>query len=71
MREDAVRRALADQAVWCERPGSPFTGHLCALPAERLDRGIAAGRAVLDWPGGAVRMLATADAHVRAVRWLA
>lgn len=52
MPEHAVRRAFADQAIWCERLGSPFTGRLCAVLGERLDRSTPVGCAVLDWPGG-------------------
>lgn len=50
-REAAVRAAFAQQAVWCERLGSPFTARLCATLAERLDRNTAIGTRVLDWPG--------------------
>ncbi|WP_439578101.1 DUF2332 domain-containing protein [Elioraea sp.] len=51
MSEEAVRRAFAEQAAWCERLGSPFTSRLCAVIGVRIDRSSAVGRDVLDWPG--------------------
>lgn len=49
--EAAVRRAFAEQSKWCDRLDGRFTGLLCRLLGERLDRGTAAGRRALDWPG--------------------
>lgn len=60
MPEDAVRRAFAEQAAWCEMLGSPFTSRLCAVIGARLDRRSAVGRAVLDWPGPAPNALGEA-----------
>ena len=57
-REAAVRKAFADQAVYCERLGSPFTARLCAVLGESLDRRHAIGARLLDWPGDPA---ATAD----------
>jgi hypothetical protein len=51
MTESAVRDAFAKQAVWCDRLGSPFTALVCRLAGERLDRGSAVSRRILDWPG--------------------
>ena len=39
------------QVEACHRLGSPFTGMLCDLLAERLDRTTEFGRRILDWPG--------------------
>lgn len=50
-REAAVRDAFRRQRKWCEQLGSPFTALLCSVVAERLDRGSALGRRILDWPG--------------------
>lgn len=58
-REGCVRASFAEQAIWCDRLGSPFTASLCRLLGERLGRGGALGRKVLDWPGDP---LPTADA---------
>jgi hypothetical protein len=52
-REAAVRAAFATQAGWCDKSGAPFTGMLCRLIGERLDRSTALGRCVLEWPEGA------------------
>jgi hypothetical protein len=49
--EAKVREAFRLQAEWCRNLGSPFTGLLCALAAERLDRSSAIGEEILDWPG--------------------
>ena len=51
MAESEVRESFAQQAVWCDRLGSPFTALVCRLVGERLDRNTAVGRRVLDWPG--------------------
>lgn len=50
-KEARVRQAFRLQADWCRNLGSPFTGLLCALAAERLDRSTPIGEAILDWPG--------------------
>lgn len=50
-RESAVRASFAQQSIWCERLGSPFTARLAKMLGERLDRGTAIGRRILDWPG--------------------
>ena len=54
-REAAIRGAFATQAGWCERSGAPFTGLLCRLIGERLDRSTDLGRRVLDWGGDPVK----------------
>lgn len=50
-REARVRAAFAEQAMWCDRLGSPFTGRLCAVLGERLARDSEIGRRVLGWSG--------------------
>jgi hypothetical protein len=47
----AVRQTFLDQAGWCHRLGSPFTGLLCEVLGERLDDTTAIGRRVLGWVG--------------------
>ena len=51
MNADAARAAFAEQAMWCERLGSPFTALLCDTIGSRIDRASEIGRRVLDWPG--------------------
>jgi len=51
MTEPDVRAAFAKQAAICTASGAPFTGRICGLIGERLDRSSAIGRRVLDWPG--------------------
>ncbi|MFC5342304.1 DUF2332 domain-containing protein [Brevundimonas staleyi] len=51
MSEIDVRAAFAKQAAICTASGAPFTGRVCGLIGERLDRSSAIGRRVLDWPG--------------------
>lgn len=51
MSEAEVRSAFAKQAAICTASGAPFTGRVCGLIGERLDRSSAIGRRVLDWPG--------------------
>ncbi|HEX8574321.1 MAG TPA: DUF2332 domain-containing protein [Allosphingosinicella sp.] len=51
--ESGARAAFARQAHWAEKLESPFMAQLCKVIGERLDRGSAAGRRVLDWPGTA------------------
>ncbi|WP_119272431.1 DUF2332 domain-containing protein [Taklimakanibacter deserti] len=50
-KEAQVRQAFRLQAEWCRNLGSPFTGLLCELAAERLDRSTGIGETILDWPG--------------------
>ncbi|HEY6917570.1 MAG TPA: DUF2332 family protein, partial [Allosphingosinicella sp.] len=50
-KEERVRKAFADQAMWCERMGSPFTARLSSVISERIDRSTEIGRRVLKWPG--------------------
>jgi hypothetical protein len=47
---DRIRDAFTEQAKWCDRLGSPFTARLCATFARHLDRDLAIGRRILDWP---------------------
>lgn len=47
----AVRAAFRHQAAVCAELGSPFTGRLCSLVADRLAPGSPAAERVLDWPG--------------------
>ena len=51
MSEAEVREAFALQGAICTAAGAPFTGRVCRLLGERLDRSLAIGRRVLDWPG--------------------
>lgn len=51
MSEARVRQAFAQQAAVCAASGAPFTGRVCGLIGERLDRTTALGRRILDWPG--------------------
>lgn len=51
MSEAEVRAAFAKQAAICTASGAPFTGRVCGLIGERLDRSSAIGRRVLDWSG--------------------
>ncbi len=46
-----ILAAFRQQAVWCRQLGSPLTGLLMDVLAERLDHSTAVGRRVLDWPG--------------------
>jgi hypothetical protein len=48
---DAVRQSFRDQAVYCERLGSPFMRRLCGLFAERLAESNDVFSRVLQWPG--------------------
>src|SRR5690606_772513 len=49
--EAAVREAFALQGAICTAAGAPFTGRVCRMLGEKLDRHTAIGRRVLDWPG--------------------
>lgn len=51
MSEADVRAAFAKQAAICTASGAPFTGRICGLVGERLDRASAIGSRVLDWSG--------------------
>jgi hypothetical protein len=51
MQEDRVRQAFRDQALWCERLGSPFTAQLLMTIEPLLDRATQTGRAILEWAG--------------------
>ncbi len=51
MSEAAVREAFALQGAICTAAGAPFTGRVCRMLGEKLDRHTAIGRRVLDWPG--------------------
>lgn len=46
-----VRAAFADQAGWCRKLGSPFTGLICEILGERLDQSTPIGAKVLNWKG--------------------
>ena len=50
-RDEAARRAFAEQSQWCVRLASPFTALLCDLLGRGLNRSTQIGRRVLDWPG--------------------
>ena len=50
-RDEASRRAFAEQSQWCVRLASPFTALLCDLLGRGLNRSTQIGRRVLDWPG--------------------
>lgn len=49
--DEQVRAAFAKQAAICTAAGAPFTGWVCRLIGERLDRSGRVGRRVLNWPG--------------------
>ena len=51
MSEAEVRAAFAKQAAICTASGAPFTGRVCGLIGDRLDRSSAIGQRLLDWPG--------------------
>lgn len=51
MSQAEVRAAFAKQAAICTASGAPFTGRVCGLVGERLDRESEIGRRVLDWSG--------------------
>lgn len=46
-----VRRAFLDQAEFCDRLGSSFTGLLCRALADGIDGSSDIERLILDWPG--------------------
>ena len=41
---------FAQQAAWCRELGPPFTGLLCELLGNTLNRSTGIGRLILDWP---------------------
>lgn len=47
----SVLKQLQDQALICDKLGSPFTAQLLRLLAARLDTTTPFGRRILDWPG--------------------
>jgi hypothetical protein len=49
--ESAIREAFRTQAAFCRSAGSPLTGEVCAVLAERLDRKTQTGATILGWPG--------------------
>lgn len=51
MSDTDIRAAFLQQTNACESLGSPFTGRLCRLMAERLAAGTAVADLVLNWPG--------------------
>ncbi|MBS0505004.1 MAG: DUF2332 family protein [Proteobacteria bacterium] len=53
MTEDAVREAFRNQALFCERSGTPLTAAVVRGIEVALDRSTATGRRILDWPGDA------------------
>jgi hypothetical protein len=48
---EKIQKQFADQALICERLGSPFTARLLRLLAARLDASTLFGRRIFDWPG--------------------
>lgn len=48
---NALREALLQQAVACEKLDSPFMGRLCRLLADRLAPGSPLTNRLFDWPG--------------------
>ena len=49
--EAHIRAAFSLQASYCDALAAPFTGLICRILGERLDRGTTIGRRILDWPG--------------------
>jgi len=49
--ESAIRASFVSQAAACETLGSPFTGRLCRLLAERLEADSELGKHVFGWQG--------------------
>jgi len=48
---DSVIAAFRDQANYCRTLGSPFTGRLLDLTAERLSASVSWAAPILNWPG--------------------
>ncbi|NNM76917.1 DUF2332 family protein [Sphingomonas sp. ID1715] len=53
MSEADVREAFRNQALFCDRSGTPVTAAVVRGIAAALDRTTATGRRTLDWPGDA------------------
>ncbi|MFO1207954.1 MAG: DUF2332 family protein [Amaricoccus sp.] len=53
MTEASVREVFREQARSCARMGSPFTGRVCALVADRMRAGGVVADRILGWPGDA------------------
>jgi hypothetical protein len=51
MTETAVREAFRNQALFCERSGTPLTAAVVRGLEAALDRSTETGRRTLDWPG--------------------
>jgi len=51
MNEQAVREAFRNQALFCDRSGTPLTAAVVRGIAAALSRSTETGRRVLDWPG--------------------
>jgi hypothetical protein len=51
MSEQDVREAFRNQAIFCDRSGTPVTAAVVRGIAASLDRSTETGRRVLDWPG--------------------
>lgn len=51
MTEDAVREAFRNQALFCDRSGTPLTAAVVRGIEAALDRSTATGRRILDWQG--------------------
>lgn len=54
LREDHIRAAFRQQAVFCRNSGSPMTADILNALAQTLDHKTRTGRAILDWPGDAM-----------------
>jgi hypothetical protein len=50
-KENDVRAAFREQAIWGEKLGSPFTALLCNTLADWLNSDNPVGQAILSWPG--------------------
>ena len=53
MSETAVRDAFHNQALFCDRSGTPLTAAVVRAIEAALDRSTETGRRTLDWPGDA------------------
>lgn len=51
MTEADVREAFRNQALFCDRSGTPLTAAVVRAIETALDRTTATGRRILDWPG--------------------
>lgn len=51
MNEKTVREAILNQALYCDRSGSPLTARILRAVEAVIDRATVTGRRVLDWPG--------------------